>query len=203
MKDSAAKGIKTAQQAGQLRKDAAVQRKKASVGKRGSSSTGGVSKSSSTPSSNSTSISGSSSSTVRSSNKTSNLDNRNFTRKTQNKQTIDKAINVAKRIPVANKYAKMAEKIRTVQKKASGAANGISMKMDEKADVNKEDVEEALRSEQAGEEYKPDAAEGKYTAITARMMIFVVIFIFSGVLFVAMFFCIIILSSVTTSAGEA
>lgn len=203
MKDSAAKGIKNAQQVGQLRKDAAVQGKRASIGKRNSSSGSGLQQPSSTPVSNSSSISGTSHSSTRSSSGISNAAGRNAARRTQNKNNIDKAINVAKKIPVANKYAKMAETIRKVQKKKQGIVSFINSKVSDDKQVSKDDMEEAASAERSGEEYKPDAAEARYTAITSRQMKFLAIFILGGVFAGGIFFCVIIVSSITDSGGRA
>ena len=201
MADTAAKGIKKAQQAGQLRKDAAVQGKKSSVGKRNSSSGGGLSSPQSSAASNL--VGKNDISTTHSSSGISNIAARNASRRTQNRQTIDKAISIAKKIPVANKYAKMAEKIRAVQKKVQGVSGAIKSKIDGGQQVSKDDVEEAMRAEQNGEEYKPDAAESKYTAITSRQMRNLAIFFLGGIMVGSVFFCVILISSITDSGGQA
>lgn len=201
MADAASKGIKKTQQAGQLRKDAAVHQKKSGVGKRDNLSRGGLSNSSASTGLNS--INGRVNSSTRSSSSISNMESRNASRSAQNKQTIDKAISVAKKIPVANKYAKMAEKIRAVQKKTQGVSGAIKSKLNDGKEVSKDDIEEANRAEQAGEEYKPDAAEARYTAITSRQMRNLVIFILGGIFVGAIFFCIIILSAITDTGGHA
>lgn len=205
MKDSAATGIKTAQQTGKLRKEAAMQGNKAKVGKRDGASMGGSSGPSSSGLSTVSPGSGSQSKsiTTRSSSDISNAGARNASRRMQNKQNVDKAIAVAEKIPVANKYAKMAKKIREVQKKVQGVSGAIKSKMNEGTDVSKDDVEEANRAEQAGEEYKPDAAEARYTAITSRQMKYTVIFILGGIFVGSIFFCIILLSAITDSGGHA
>ena len=94
MNDSAAKGIKNTKQTGQLRKDAAVQGRRSDLGKRSSSSGGGLQ-----PSNSSNSVSSTSStSTTRSSSSISNLGLRNASRRMQNGQTVNKAINIDKKI---------------------------------------------------------------------------------------------------------
>ena len=203
MKDGAAQGIKKAQQAGQLRKDAAVQGKKASVGKRDKYSGSGLQQPSSISGSKTNSAIGSSTSTTRSSSDISNAAGRNAARRTQNKETVDKAINVAKKIPVASKYAKMAEKIRKIQKKTQGAVGFLKSKINDDKQVSKDDIEEAESADRAGEDYKPDAAEARYTAITSRQMKFLAIFILGGILAGGIFLCVLLVSSITTAGGKS
>ena len=200
MKDSAAKGIQNTKQAGQLRKDAAVHSRKSDLGKRSSFSGGGLQ-----PSNSSNSISSTSStSTTRSSSGISNVGARNASRRMQNKQTVDKAISVAKKIPVARKYAKMAEKIQKIKSsRAAGFFGSMMNKVNNKSDVSGDDIEEAARADQNGEEYKPDAAEARYTAITGRQMRNLVVFILAGIVGGAIFFCVILVSSMTNAAGVA
>lgn len=200
MKDSVAKGIQNTKQAGQLRKDAAVHSRKSDLGKRSSSSGGGLQPSNSSNSLSSTS----STSTTRSSSGISNAGARNASRRMQNKQTVDKAINVAKKIPVARKYAKMAEKIQKIKNsRAAGFFGSMMNKVGKNSDVSGDDIEEAARADQNGEEYKPDDAEARYTAITGRQMRNLVIFILAGIVGGAVFFCVIMVSSMTNAAGVA
>ena len=195
MKDSAAKGIQNAKQTGQLRKDAAVQSKKGSVGKRESGS--GLSSSTS-------SISGGSTSTSHSSSSISGINSRNTSRRMQNQRNINNAINVAKKIPVTRKYAQMAERIQKVKNsRAAGFFSSMMNKVNNKSDASADDIEEATRAEQAGEEYKPDAAEGRYTAITAKQMKILVVLVLAGIVVGAIFFCVILVSSLTDSGGKA
>ncbi len=195
MNDSGKQAIKNAKQTGQLRKDAAVHGKRGSIGKRDSSS--GLSSSTS-------SIGGGSASTTRSSSSISGINSRNATRRVQNQQNINKAIKVAEKIPVARKYAKMAEKIQKIKNsRASGFFSSMMSKVNNKSDASADDVEEANRAEQAGEEYKPDAAEGRYTAITARQMKILVVLVLAGIVVGAIFFCVILVSSLTDSGGKA
>ena len=195
MNDSVAKGIADTRKTGQLRNDAAVQGRKSSIGKRDSGS--GLSSSSSL-------ISGNSSSATRSSSSISGINSRNSTRRMQNGKNIDKAIKVAEKIPVARKYAKMAkmiEKIKSTRNK--GFFQNIMAKVGEKSNASAADVEEANRAEQTGEEYKPDAAEVRYTAITTRQMKYLVIFTLGGIVVGAIFFCVIMVSSLADSGGKA
>lgn len=195
MKDSAVKGIQNAKQTGQLRKDAAVQSKKGSVGKRES----GFGLSSST-----SSISGGATSTSHSSSSISGINSRNTSRRMQNQRNINNAINVAKKIPVTRKYAQMAERIQKVKNsRAAGFFSSMMNKVNNKSDASADDVEEAARAEQSGEEYKTDAVEGRYTAITSRQMKILVILILAGILVGAIFFCVILVSSLTDSGGKA
>ncbi len=195
MKDNVAKGISTAKQTGQLRKDAAVQGRRSSIGKRDSG--GGLSSSSSL-------ISGSTSSTTRSSSSISGINSRNSTRRMQNGKNIDKAIKIAERIPVARKYAKMAKMIERIKStRNKGFFQNLMSKVGDKANASADDVEEANRAEQLGEEYKPDAAEARYTAITTRQMKYLFIFICGGILVGAIFFCVIMVSSLADSGGKA
>ena len=194
MKDSVAKGITNTKQAGQLRKDAAVQGRKSSIGKRNSGS--GLSSSSS-------SISGSSS-TTHSSSSISGINSRNASRRMQNGQNINKAIKVAEKIPVARKYAKVAKMVERIKStRNKGFFQNLMAKVGEKSNASAADVEEANRAEQTGEEYKPDAAEARYTAITTRQMKYLVIFVLGGIIVAAIFFCVILVSSLADSGGKA
>lgn len=194
MKDSVAKGITNTKQAGQLRKDAAVQGRKSSIGKRNSGS--GLSSSSS-------SISGSSS-TTHSSSSISGINSRNASRRMQNEQNINKAIKTAEKIPVARKYAKMAKMVERIKStRNKGFFQNLMAKVGEKSNASAADVEEANRAEQTGEEYKPDAAEARYTAITTRQMKYLVIFVLGGIIVAAIFFCVILVSSLADSGGKA
>ena len=194
MKDSVAKGITNTKQAGQLRKDAAVQGRKSSIGKRNSGS--GLSSSSSL-------ISGSSS-TTHSSSSISGINSRNASRRMQNEQNINKAIKTAEKIPVARKYAKMAKMVERIKStRNKGFFQNLMAKVGEKSNASAADVEEANRAEQTGEEYKPDAAEARYTAITTRQMKYLVIFVLGGIIVAAIFFCVILVSSLADSGGKA
>ena len=196
MKDSVAKGISTARAKDKLASEGqAAARNKAGVGKRSNSS--GLSSSSS-------SISESTSSTIRSSSSISGINSRNAARRMQNGQNINKAIKVAEKIPVARKYAKMAKMVERIKStRNKGFFQNLMAKVGDKSKASAADVEEANRAERNGEEYKPDDAEARYTAITTRQMKYLVIFVLGGIIVGAIFFCVIMVSSLADSGGKA
>jgi len=202
MNDSAAKGIKNTKQTGQLRKDAAVQGRKTDLGKRSSSSGGGLQPSNSSNSSNSVS-STSSTSTTRSSSSISNLGARNASRRMQNGQTVNKAINIAKKIPVAQKYAKMAEKIQKIKSaKSKGVVKSfLGDKSSEKP--TESEIEAANTAEQTGQEFDPQDVDSKFTIKFDRKTKILAISIVVGILASYVIVGIFALLSVMDSAKEA
>ena len=194
MNDSAAKGIADTRKTGQLRNDAAVQGRKSSIGKRDSGS--GLSSSNS-------SISGNSSSATHSSSSISGINSRNSTRRMQNQQNINNAIKVAKKIPVAQKYAKMAEKIQKIKgAKSKGFVKSfLPSSSDEKPTAD--EIEAAEASEKTGEEYKPEDVDSKFTIKLDKTTKILAICIVAGITlsyFIVGIFC---LFSVMDTAKEA
>ena len=125
----------------------------------------------------------------------------------QAKKRLDRAnkvLAVASKIPVINKYAKVAKKATEAASKAQNAKAGISSlgKNSDNKPVSNEDIEEAQRAERNGEEYKPDSKEQKYTVLTKRQTIILIVLMCSGLVFSVLFLSVILLSAMTDTGGE-
>lgn len=206
MKDKAIEGIKNARQKDRLANDAAVaDRNKKGVGKRtnipGKSS--GLSQVKSPSSSinqlNKTNLLNNISKTTN-----SEQDSEAKKRLQKRQQMQNQAIKIAEKIPVASKYAKMAK---MAQKLQATKANRNPLKNMFGGNSDKEptpaEAEEAMGAEQRGEEYKPEQAEGKFTAINSKTTKLIIVFSILGFMGANIFLCVILASAITDSAGKS
>ena len=163
MADSAAKGLANAKQAGQLRKDADVQRKRSSIGKRSSSS--GLSSSGGSFGSFSSTISGNN---VFKNSFTNNMTsssekNSEAKKRIKREQQLNQAIKAAEKIPILNKYAKaakVAKKVEGIKAKRPSLMGFLGKTF---GNMTKADQESAIASDSRGEDYDPNDAEGQFT----------------------------------------
>ena len=204
MKDSATKGIKNAKQTGQMRKDAAVQARKSNLGRRDNNSSG-LSSSNSSIGSFSSSISGTNGYKNRLISSTSSSNNTEAKNRLKRNQNLDKAIKVAEKIPVANKYAKvarLAKKVTDAKAKKGGMLGKLFGNNDSKPTMS--EIEDANASEVKGEEYNPEDSDGKYTVKLldrkTKMIFLAIILGFAGA---CVFLCIFLASAVTGGGKES
>ena len=204
MKDSATKGIENAKQTGQMRKDAAVHARKSSIGRRDNNSSG-LSSSNSSIGSFSSSVTGTNgykNSLTNSITSNKNIEAKNRLKRNQN---LDKAISVAEKIPVANKYAKvarLAKKVTDAKNKKGGMLGKLFGNNDSKPTMS--EIEDANASEVKGEEYNPEDSDGKYTVKLldkrTKMIFLAIILGFAGA---CVFLCIFLASAVTGGGKES
>lgn len=205
MKDKAIEGIANARKKDKLANDAQVaDRNKKGVGKRtnipGKSS--GLSQVKSP------------SSSINQLNKTNLLNNISKTtsnqdaeakKRLQNRQKMqNQAIKIAEKIPVASKYAKMAkmaQKLQATKANRNPLKNMFGSNNDK--EPTPEEAEEAIGAEQRGEEYKPEQAEGKFTAISSKTTKLIIVFSLLGFMGANIFLCVILASAITDSAGKS
>ena len=81
----------------------------------------------------------------------------------QNQQNINNAVRVLKKVPVAQKYAKMAEKIQKIKSaKSKGVVKSfLGDKSSEKP--TESEIEAANTAEQTGQEFDPQDVDSKFT----------------------------------------
>ena len=204
MKDSAAKGIENAKQTGQMRKDAAVHARKSNLGRRDNNSSGLSSSNSSIGSfsSSGTGTNGYKNSLTNSITSNKNIEAKNRLKRNQN---LDKAISIAEKIPVANKYAKvarLAKKVKDAKAKKGGMFGKLFGNNDSKPTMS--EIEDANSSEVKGEEYNPEDSDGKYTVKLldkkTKMIFLAIILGFAGA---CVFLCIFLASAVTGGGKES
>lgn len=198
MNDNAAKGLENARQAGQFRKDAAVQGRKSSIGKRNSGSglSSGSSSSSLTSSLSNRSIRGGVNS--------SSIVNRDAEakRRLNNQNKIHKAIEVAEKIPVARKYAKVA-KIAEKVKGAKSKSFGKSFLGQSEPEPTNAEIEDANAADVKGEEYNPDDTRVRFTGGLEKRERMILIGVLGGILLSSVFLCIILVSAITGGGKES
>ena len=203
MADSAAKGLANAKQAGQLRKDADVQGKRSSIGKRSSSS--GLSSSGGSFGSFSSSISGNN---VFKNSFTNNINsssekNSEAKKRIKREQQLNQAIKAAEKIPVLNKYAKaakVAKKVEGIKAKRPSLMGFLGKTF---GNMIKADQESAIASDSRGEDYDPNDAEGQFTIKLDRRTKIIALAAIGGILLSCIFLCIIMVSSITGGAKES
>lgn len=121
----------------------------------------------------------------------------------QNRQ--NQTIKMAEKIPVVSKYAKMAkmaEKIKAAKANKSNPLKNLFGSKDDKQPTPAE-TEEAIGAEQRGEEYKPEQAEGKFTAISSKTTKLIIVWSILGFMGANIFLCVILASAITDSAKES
>ena len=199
MNDNAAKGLENARQAGQLRKDADVYKRSSSIGKRNNDS--GLSSGSSSGPLTTSLFNRSISSGVNSS---STVNRDVEAKKRLNREKLIKnTIKVAEKIPVLNKYAKvakMAEKVNSIKSKRSGLFG--SLFGNNKKPTNAE-IEDANAAEQKGEEYNPEDTQVRFTGGLEKREKMILIGVLGGILLSSVFLCIILVSAITGGAKES
>ena len=194
MKDKAISSIAKANSKAKLAREGAnASRNKRGVGRR-SSYSGGLSSSKGLTQFN---AGGSIASSMRESS------NQELSEKQQKQQQrLNKAIKVAGKIPVLNKYAKIAKAAQKVTE-MKGKGGKILGGMSGDKPASGEEAEDMLATEQRGEEYKPDQTEQKFTVFSNRQLIISAVLICSGVFIVLILIAVITMSSITDTAGEA
>lgn len=204
MKDKAIEGIASARQKDRLANDAAVaDRNKKGVGKRTNIS----SNSSGLSSTKSPSLS------VNQLNKRNLLNNVSSStqdaeakKRLQNRQKMqNQAIKVAEKIPVVSKYAKMAKMAEKIKNAKSNKENPLKNMFggNSSKESTPAEAEEAMASEQRGEEYKPEQAETKFTAINSKTTKLIIVWSILGFMCANVFICVILVSAITDSAGKS
>lgn len=198
MNDNAAKGLENARQTGQLRKDADVHKRSSSIGKRNSGSglSGGSSSSSLTSSLSNRSIRGGVNS--------SSFVNRDAEakRRLNNQNKIHKAIEIAEKIPVARKYAKIA-KIAEKVKGAKSKSFGKSFLGQSEPEPTNAEIEDANAADVKGEEYNPDDTRVRFTGGLEKRERMILIGVLGGILLSSVFLCIILVSAITGGGKES
>lgn len=206
MKDKAIEGITNARQKDRLANDAEVaDRNKKGVGKRtnipGKSS--GLSQAKSPSSSinqlNKTNLLNNISKTTN-----SEQDSEAKKRLQKRQQMQNQAIKIAEKIPVASKYAKMAkmaQKLQATKANRNPLKNMFGSNSDKQSTPT--EAEEAIGAEQRGEEYKPEQAEGKFTAINSKTTKLIIVWLILGFMGANIFLCVILVSAITDSAGKS
>ena len=194
MKDKAISSIAKANSKAKLAREGAnASRNKRGVGRR-SSYSGGLSSSKGLTQFN---AGGSIASSMRESS------NQELSEKQQKQQQrLNKAIKVAGKIPVLNKYAKIAKAAQKVTE-MKGKGGKILGGMSGDKPASGEEAEDMLATEQRGEEYKSDQTEQKFTVFSNRQLIISAVLICSGVFIVLILIAVITMSSITDTAGEA
>lgn len=194
MKDKAVQGLAKAASKGKLAREGEnASRNKRGVGKR--SNYGGGLSSSLASGSGQINVGRNIASTLRGGGKS-------LSKQQKQQQNLQKAIKVAKKIPVLNKYAKIAkaaQKVASMKNKGGKIFGGFSGG----GSASKDEAEDLLAAEQKGEEYKPDQSEQKITVFTKRQLIISAVLICSGIFIVLILIAVITLSSITDTAGEA
>ena len=201
MKDSAAKGIRANKQAGQLRNDAAVHGRRSSIGKRDNGKSG-LSLSNDSLIIN---LSRVNSGIIRN-NLSSSSNNQDVEAKKRLKrqQQLDKAIKVAEKIPVANKYAKiakLAQKVTNAKQKKAGMFGNFFGGGNNNASAS--EIEDANAAQTKGEEYKPEDTEGRYSVKLDKRTKMVLVFVLGGILIANILVCVLIVSAITGGGKES
>ena len=194
MKDKAISSIAKANSKAKLAREGAnASRNKRGVGRR-SSYSGGLSSSKGLTQFN---AGGSIASSMRESS------NQELSEKRQKQQQrLNKAIKVAEKIPVLNKYAKIAKAAQKVTE-MKGNGGKILGGVSGGKPASGEEAEDMLAAEQRGEEYKPDQTEQKFTVFSNRQLIISAVLVCSGIFIVLILIAVITMSSITDTAGEA
>ena len=204
MANAAVNGLANAKKAGQLRKDAAVQGRKSNIGKRNDYG-GSISKS---PSKNGSLYSSSLNNAFRNNFKsslTSRMGNNSEAKKRlKREKQLDKAIKVAEKIPVANKYAKIAKaakKVASIKKKKAGLFGGFFGGGSDSP--SNSEIRDARIAEEMGEEYNPENTEGNYSVKLDRKTKWIFVGIVFGIMFSGIFICILVLAAITGGGKES
>lgn len=202
MKDKAIEGIASARQKDRLANDAAVaDRNKKGVGKRTNISSG-----LSSTKSPSLSVNQLNKQNLINNISSSSTQDAEAKKRLQNRQKMqNQAIKVAEKIPVVSKYAKMAkmaEKIKNVKSNKGNPLKNIFGGNSSKEPTPAE-AEEVMGAEQRGEEYKPEQAETKFTAINSKTTKLIIIWSILGFMCANVFICVILVSAITDTAGKS
>ena len=202
MKDKAIEGIASARQKDRLANDAAVaDRNKKGVGKRANISSG-----LSSTKSPSLSVNQLNKQNLINNISSSSTQDAEAKKRLQNRQKMqNQAIKVAEKIPVVSKYAKMAkmaEKIKNVKSNKGNPLKNIFGGNSSKEPTPAE-AEEVMGAEQRGEEYKPEQAETKFTAINSKTTKLIIIWSILGFMCANVFICVILVSAITDTAGKS
>ena len=202
MKDKAIEGIASARQKDRLANDAAVaDRNKKGVGKRANISSG-----LSSTKSPSLSVNQLNKQNLINNISSSSTQDAEAKKRLQNRQKMqNQAIKVAEKIPVVSKYAKMAkmaEKIKNVKSNKGNPLKNIFGGNSSKEPTPAE-AEEVMGAEQRGEEYKPEQAETKFTAINSKTTKLIIIWSILGFMCANVFICVILVSAITDTAVKS
>lgn len=205
MNNSTANGLGQTRTKNKLANDAAVlERNKKGTGRRDNNSRSSSSGLTSGTSSGNVNLNPSKLSILRNINSKGN----NQEAKNRFQRNLNRNIKIAEKIPIpevqaAAKVAKVASSISSSQPKAGGIFKNLFGGLTGLGDRNsKKEAAEKSNAEAMGEEYEPGQAFGNVTFKLDKKTTFG-LFIFLGVSCVALFICVIVVSSITDSAGRA
>ena len=197
-------GLNDARQKGQLRKDAQVQGRRSSIGKRETTSSlsSGSQSSSSTSTVSGTSSLSSNRNITSSSSSSSKID----TQRRFNQQRNNRLISAAEKVPIpivrkAAQAAKLAKKIKAAKdKKAGFLGNLLGSKS---STPSAAELEDAKGAEDRGEDYEPEDTEGRYSASLDRKTKQLFAAFVMGIVGICVFLCLITTSAITGGAKES
>ena len=203
MANATERRLSAAQRAGQELKDSNAQKRKSDVGKR--SDYGGSISSGSSSNLSINSLNRINNTSIRNNLSSSISKNSDAQNRIKRNQQIEKISKVAEKIPVLNKYAKvarLAKKVNDTKNRKSGIMGKLFGNNDSKPTMS--EIEDANASEAKGEEYNPEDSDGKYTVkLLDKRTKIIFLSIILGFAGACIFLCIILAAAITGGGKES